>query len=126
MQVPNILFLSISLLSTAILAVVTSSDVRITASQITAIAPKSQSCANAPVPKGGMPECASAQDAAVYIGESFKTYNVTSKAEQAAVIALMAFESVEFQFSRNQGSGVEGQGSGFFLHSLIRFFFFFA
>ena len=128
MQVPNILFLSISLLSTAILAVVTGSDIRITASQITAIAPKSQSCANAPVPKGGMPECASAQDAAVYIGESFKTYNVTSRAEQAAVIALMAFESMEFRFSRNQDPGVEGQGSEYSHHSLITlllFFFFF-
>ena len=129
MQVPNILFLSISLLPTAILAVVTGSDIRITASQITAIAPKSQSCANAPVPKGGMPECASAQDAAVYIGESFKTYNVTSRAEQAAVIALMAFESMEFRFSRNQDPGVEGQGSEYSHHSLITllliFFFFF-
>ena len=124
MQVPNILFLSISLLSTAILAVVTGSDIRITASQITAIAPKSQSCANAPVPKGGMPECASAQDAAVYIGESFKTYNVTSRAEQAAVIALMAFESAEFQFNRKQGLGVEGQGSEFFSHPLIRLYCF--
>lgn len=54
------------------------------------------------------------------IEKSFETYNVTSRAEQAAVIALMMFESMEFRFSRNQGSGVEGQGSGFCSHSLIR------
>lgn len=127
MHIPNtLLILSISLLSTALPFLTRGSDTGITACQITTIAPKSHSCANAPVPKSGMPECANAQEAAVNIRKSFETYNVTSKAEQAAVIALMAFESVEFQFSRNQGSGVEGQGSGFFLHSLIRFFFFFA
>ena len=55
-----------------------------------------------------------------YIRKSFKTYNVTSRAEQAAVVALMAFESMEFRFSRNQGSVVEGQGSEYSPHSLIR------
>ena len=59
------------------------------------------------------------------IGKSFETYNVTSRAEQAAVIALMAFESVEFQFNRKQGLGVEGQGSEFFSHPLIRLYCFF-
>lgn len=56
------------------------------------------------------------------IGKSFETYNVTSRAEQAAVIALMAFESVEFRFSRNKGSGVEGQGNEFFSHPFNRLY----
>ena len=58
------------------------------------------------------------------IGKSFETYNVTSRAEQAAVIALMAFESVEFQFNRKQGLGVEGQGSEFFSspYQIVLFF----
>ena len=126
MHMPNtFLMLSLSVLSTALPTLAAGSDTRITASQITTIAPKSQSCANAPVPKGGAPECANAQEAAVNIGKSFETYNVTSRAEQAAVIALMAFESVEFQFNRKQGLGVEGQGSEFFSHPLIRLYYFF-
>ena len=72
-----------------------------------------------------MPECANAQEAAVNIRKSFETYNVTSKAEQAAVIALMAFESEEFRFSRNQIPGVEGQGSEFFCPSPYQIVLFF-
>ena len=125
MHMPNtFLILSLSVLSTALPTLTTGSDTGITASQITTIAPKSQSCANAPVPKGGAPECANAQEAAVNIRKSFETYNVTSRAEQAAVIALMAFESAEFQFNRKQGLGVEGQGSEFFSHPLIRLYCF--
>ena len=59
------------------------------------------------------------------IRKSFETYNVTSRVEQAAVIALMVFESVEFQFSRKQGLGVKGQGSEFFTHPLTRLYCFF-
>lgn len=80
---------------------------QITPSQIQQIAPKSVNCDNPPA-KG---ECATGDQAAPNIAKSFENYGVTSKAEQAAVIALMAFESEEFQFSRNQVPGVEGQGS---------------
>lgn len=92
----------------------------ITASQIEHIAPKSSSCANPPA-KG---ECATSDTAARNIAASFDQYEVTSRAEQAAVIALMAFESDEFQFSRNHVPGVEGQGSTFPtppFHSLVLF-----
>ena len=110
MHIPNtLLHLSLPLLSTTLPTLTTGSNTGITAPQITTITPKSQSCANTPAPKGGAPECADAQEAAVNIAKSFETYNVTSRAEQAAVIALMAFESVDFRFSRNQGSEVGGQ-----------------
>lgn len=81
----------------------------ITASQIEHIAPKSSSCANPPA-KG---ECATSDTAARSIAASFEKYQVDSRAEQAAVIALMAFESDEFRYSRNHFPGVEGQGSMF-------------
>lgn len=125
MHIPNLLPLSLPLLSTALPTPATGSDTGITASQITTIAPKSQSCVNAPVPKGGAPECADAQEAAVNIAKSFETYKVTSRAEQAAVIALMAFESEEFRFNRNQVPGVEGKGSEFLFPSLYQIVTFF-
>ena len=74
MHIPNNLLLSVPLLSTALPTLATGSDTGITAPQITTIAPKSQSCANAPAPKGGAPECADAQEVAVKIAKSFETY----------------------------------------------------
>lgn len=83
----------------------------ITASQIQAIAPKSASCANAPA-EG---ECATADVAAGNLTASFERYKVTSCAEKAAVIGLLAFESGEFQYNRNHFPGTPGQGSTFSL-----------
>ncbi|EAW08653.1 uncharacterized protein ACLA_095860 [Aspergillus clavatus NRRL 1] len=82
-------------------------NINITPEQIAAIAPKSTSCANPPAPG----ECATAAQAAPHIARSFETYQVTSAAEQAAVIALMAFESGEFAYNRNHFPGVPGQGT---------------
>lgn len=81
----------------------------ITTSQILAIAPKSHNCTSPPA-KG---ECATASQAAPNIAKSFAKYGVSSRAEQAAVIALMAFESGEFRYSRNHfpRPGVVGKGS---------------
>lgn len=90
-----------------------SSNTQITAQQIQQIAPKSSTCDNPPA-KG---ECATADQAAPNIAKSFENYGVTSRAEQAAVIALTAFESEEFRYSRNHFPGVEGQGSMYFLYS---------
>ncbi|KAL4780534.1 hypothetical protein BJX76DRAFT_337626 [Aspergillus varians] len=81
----------------------------ITASQIEAIAPKSSSCANPD--KTAPKECATAGQAGPAFTAAFKKYGVTSKAEQAAVIALTAFESGEYRFSRNHYPGVAGQGT---------------
>ncbi|KAL3480654.1 hypothetical protein BJX99DRAFT_220002 [Aspergillus californicus] len=85
------------------------SSVVITSDQIIAIAPNSTSCANAPALADG--ECATAAIAAPAISTSFNKYAITSKAEQAAIIALMAFESAEFWYSRNHFPGVAGQGT---------------
>ncbi|KAF9888544.1 hypothetical protein FE257_008475 [Aspergillus nanangensis] len=85
----------------------------ITPAQIEAIAPKSQSCGNADLSD----ECATSKQAVPAIARSFATYKVISPAEKAAVIGLMAFESVEFQYSRNHSPGVPGQGNTFPLTS---------
>lgn len=85
--------------------------------QVLTIAPKSNTCTNPPA-KG---ECATAKTAAKYTAKSFDTYNVTSKAEQAAVISLMAFESVEFKYNKNHFPGVPGQGSTCFTYSPSNF-----
>lgn len=79
----------------------------ITALQLETISPASKSCTDAPMTG----ECVTAQQAAPYISQSFKTYNVTSRAEQAAVISLMAFESGDFKYNRNHFPGVAGQGT---------------
>lgn len=88
-------------------ALIERSTSAITTSQIEAIAPKSASCDNAPAAG----ECATAAQAATHIANSFKTYKVTSAAEQAAVISLMAFESDDFKYNKNHFPGVAGQGS---------------
>jgi hypothetical protein len=82
-------------------------DTALTPAQVETIAPKSKTCADAPA-KG---ECATSRTAAKYTSQSFDTYKVTSKAEQAAIIGLMAFESVEFKYNKNHFPGVPGQGS---------------
>lgn len=84
-----------------------STDTTLTEAQILAIAPSSNTCDNPPA-KG---ECATAKTAAKYTAQSFDTYGVTSKAEQAAVISLMAFESDEFKYNKNHFPGVPGQGT---------------
>ena len=90
----------------------------LTTDQILHVAPKSADCTNPPE-KG---ECATAEQAARNIAISFDTYDVSSRAEQAAVIGLMAFESEEFKYSRNHfpAPGVEGKGSMFFYHPVSR------
>lgn len=103
---PQTLLLSLTLPLLASTAP-TQSNTQVTAQQIQQIAPKSANCNNPPA-KG---ECATAEQAVPNISKSFEKYGVTSRAEQAAVIALMAFESEEFRYSRNHSPGVEGQGS---------------
>lgn len=81
----------------------------ITPEQIEKIAPKSVSCDDAEEKD----ECATSDVAARALAASFEQYGVSSVAEQAAVIGLLAFECDEFQFSRNHNPGVPGQGSMF-------------
>jgi hypothetical protein len=85
-------------------------DITITESQILTIAPTSNTCDNAPA----VGECATAKTAATYTSQSFDKYGVTSKAEQAAVLSLMAFESLDFKYNKNHFPGVAGQGSTYY------------
>lgn len=79
----------------------------LTESQLLTIAPTSNTCDNAPAAG----ECATAKTAAQYTAQSFDTYGVTSKAEQAAILSLMAFETLDFKYNKNHFPGVAGQGS---------------
>ncbi|KAI9831898.1 MAG: hypothetical protein M1819_004620 [Sarea resinae] len=81
----------------------------ITSSQLLEIAPSSSTCANAPFPL----ECATATQAAPWINLSLATYAVTSPAEIAALISLMAFETGEFKYNINHypAPGRPGQGT---------------
>lgn len=110
---------SITLLTLSLLAITSATPVAfsfpliardaLTESQMVAIAPTSKTCDDAPA-KG---ECATAKQAAKFTAQSFNTYDVTSKAEQAAIISLMAFESDDFKYNKNHFPGVAGQGSKF-------------
>lgn len=82
-------------------------DAAITEAQMIAVAPKSKTCDDPPA-KG---ECATAKQAAKFTSQSFETYKVTSKAEQAAIISLMAFESDDFKYNKNHFPGTPGQGT---------------
>lgn len=95
-------------LSLAVLASASGSGkTEITADQLLQITPKAKTCNNPPAPG----ECATAEQAAPVINTSFDTYHVTSPAEKAAVISLMAFESEDFKYNRNHFPGRPGQGS---------------
>ncbi|KAJ4135515.1 hypothetical protein NW765_009487 [Fusarium oxysporum] len=72
---------------------------------IEAIAPKSKICPT------GNKECRTATQAAPFIISSFQSRQIYSPAEIAAVLALMAFESGDFQYKRNHYPGRPGQGT---------------
>ncbi|PYH98869.1 hypothetical protein BO71DRAFT_394826 [Aspergillus ellipticus CBS 707.79] len=104
---PTLLPLLLSITVSANTPASRDSTTSITTAQIKAIAPTSNSCDNPPAAG----ECATADVAAPNIAKSFDTYHVTSRAEQAAVIALMAFESGDFKYNKNHFPGVAGQGT---------------
>ncbi|MCJ1479707.1 hypothetical protein MMC13_008393 [Lambiella insularis] len=74
---------------------------------LTKIAPQSSTCAGAPYPN----ECRTASSALGPIVASFKTYGVTSRAEMAALIAIMAYETAGFKYQNNYYPGRPGQGT---------------
>ncbi|KAI4177982.1 MAG: hypothetical protein LQ343_000066 [Gyalolechia ehrenbergii] len=78
-----------------------------TASALLAIVPKANTCEGAPFPQ----ECKTADEAAPFINESFRTYAIESPGEAAAVIAIMAFESGDFKYNVNHFPGTPGQGT---------------
>ncbi|KAK0286166.1 hypothetical protein LTR91_002609 [Friedmanniomyces endolithicus] len=79
----------------------------ITAADILTIDPATSSCANAPI----APECRTAAQAAPYIAISFANFGITSFGEQAALLALMLYESGDFKYAQNHFPGVPGQGT---------------
>lgn len=87
----------------------------LTEAQVLTISPNANTCDNAPA-EG---ECATAKIAAQYTAQSFDNYKVTSKAEQAAIVSLMAFESGDFKYNKNHFPGVAGQGSKFDRESFL-------
>ncbi|CAI7582650.1 unnamed protein product [Penicillium pancosmium] len=103
------LFLSLAVFSAAapIPFSLATKDTALTEAQLLQIAPTSNTCDNAPA-KG---ECATAKTAATFVSQSFSDYKVTNKAEQAAILSLMAFESDDFKYNKNHFPGTPGQGT---------------
>jgi hypothetical protein len=84
-----------------------STTAALTAAQITAISPKTSSCAGADFPD----ECADATQAATALNKAFDTYKIISPGEQAAIIAYELFESGDFKYKKNHFPGRPGQGT---------------
>lgn len=68
------------------------------------IAPNAENCADTT-------ECRTAEQAAPFIAQAMYNYGVYTTPEMAAIIALMAFESVDFKFKHNVSPGRPGQGT---------------
>lgn len=104
-------YLALALLSTLTTAAVLPPQVRsgpvLTVNQLVAISPKSTTCAGAEFPA----QCRTAAQAVPAIVSSFATYGITSPAEMAAVVGIMAFESGDFKYNINYTPGNPGQGS---------------
>jgi hypothetical protein len=73
------------------------------------IDPKTASCADAPAAAPG--ECADATTAAAAISASFAQYGIKTAGEQAALIAIMDFETAGFKYNKNHFPGRPGQGT---------------
>lgn len=76
------------------------------ADTVLAIMPQSVSC------EGRGDECATADGAAPYLAGSMSQYRVTSSAEQAGILALIAYESIELQYRTNQNAEQKALGRG--------------
>ncbi|KAF2118534.1 hypothetical protein BDV96DRAFT_570113 [Lophiotrema nucula] len=81
----------------------------LTAATIQAIAPATASCSGAEYPD----ECATAEQAVKPITDSFTKYQITTTGEQAALLAIMLYESANFQYNKNHypAPGRPGQGT---------------
>lgn len=79
----------------------------ITSDDLVKIAADTASCDGAAFPA----ECAPASVAAPAIAESFSLFNINSFGAQAALVAIMLFESGDFKYKINHFPGVAGQGT---------------
>jgi hypothetical protein len=79
------------------------------AAQLLVIAPTSNTCSGAPVPS----ECATADQAAPYLIQAMANYSITSPAEIAALLSVIAYESGDFKYNTNHypAPGRPGQGT---------------
>ncbi|KAL7797359.1 hypothetical protein V8C37DRAFT_370836 [Trichoderma ceciliae] len=68
------------------------------------IAPGAENCVDTT-------ECRTAEQAAPFIAQSMYDYKVFTTPEMAAIISLMAFESVDFKYKHNVSPGRPGQGT---------------
>ncbi|KAJ4386660.1 hypothetical protein N0V93_009558 [Gnomoniopsis smithogilvyi] len=81
-------------------------DKRSVAATIVAIMPSSASCA------GRGDECTTAEDAVEYLTGSMTEYSVTTAIEQAGLLSLIAYESVEMQYKKNLDQSAQtGRGT---------------
>lgn len=99
-------FLTLAITATAI-PLVRKQATCISANNLITIAPDTASCDGAPFPE----ECASASVAAPNIAQSFSLFNIDSFGAQAALVAIMLFESGDFKYKINHFPGVAGQGT---------------
>ncbi|KAI4723292.1 hypothetical protein E4T48_00378 [Aureobasidium sp. EXF-10727] len=79
----------------------------LTSAEILTIAPESVSCTEAAYPA----ECATATHATPYINAAFTSFSIHDFGTQAALLALMIYESEAFRYSINHYPGVPGQGT---------------
>lgn len=79
------------------------------AAQLLLIAPTSNTCDGAPYPD----ECETAATAAPFLIDAMQNYQITSSAEIAALLSLIAYETGEFKFAINHypAPGNPGQGT---------------
>ncbi|KAL7951362.1 hypothetical protein V8C42DRAFT_6284 [Trichoderma barbatum] len=68
------------------------------------IAPNAENCADTT-------ECRTAEQAAPFIAQAMFDYKIFTTPEMAAIISLIAFESVDFKFKHNVSPGRPGQGT---------------
>lgn len=81
-------------------------DKRNVASTIVAIMPSSTSC------DGRGDECTTAEDAVEYLTGSMSQYSVSTAVEQAGLLSLIAYESVEMQYKKNLDQAAQtGRGT---------------
>lgn len=69
------------------------------------IMPSSSSCA------GRGDQCRTAAQAAPYLVKAMEDYSIATNMEQAGILALVAYESVEMQYSKNLNNAAAGQGT---------------
>ncbi|KZZ87008.1 hypothetical protein AAP_06043 [Ascosphaera apis ARSEF 7405] len=95
-------------LSHPLLSKRTDAEVHSMISALKVIAPTSQSCdQSTPLHD----QCRTAEQAAKPILQSFELYELTSTAEKAAVVSIMAYESGEFKYDVNLAHPHTGQGT---------------